>query len=120
MKDKVGTVISISVLTLSSDTPRKLGATCFLLGKSAIRHAWVRPHRTTKRFSLRDMVNAMPRFCCLTFAEDGKISCSWRIRVYSVLNMLENKIGRKKEETEEETEPCIWPGCIATTIPFVV
>ena len=40
MKDKVGTVISISALTLSSDTPRKLGATCFLLGKSAIRHAW--------------------------------------------------------------------------------
>lgn len=61
-----------------------------------------------------------PVFCCLPFAEDRKISCSWRIRVYSVLNMLENKIGRKKEETEEETEPCNWPGCIATTIPFVV
>lgn len=42
--------------------PGKLADTCFLLRESTIRYAWVRPHRTTKRFSLRDMVNAMPRF----------------------------------------------------------
>lgn len=32
----------------------------------------------------------------------------------SVLNPLESKM------EQEETEPCIWPGCIAATIPFMV